>query len=121
MKDFRELKVWEKGHRMVLTSYRLTTGFPKHELFGLTSQIRRCSSSIPANIAEGCGRLGNTELHRFLQMACGSVNELEYHFLLARDLGYVQNSDYESAQKELLDLKRMLVALTRKVGSERKS
>lgn len=121
MKDFRELKVWEKGHRMALLSYKVTSGFPKHELFGLTSQIRRCSASIPANIAEGCGRLGNTEFHRFLQMACGSANELEYHFLLARDLGYLDETDYESARKELLDLKRMLVALTRKVGSERKS
>ncbi len=121
MKDFRELKVWEKGHQIALTSYRLTNGFPNHEPFGLTSQIRRCSSSIPSNIAEGCGRIGNSEFHRFLQMACGSANELEYHFLLARDLGYLQSSEYESAQKELLDLKRMLVALTRKVGSERKS
>ncbi|HST79988.1 MAG TPA: four helix bundle protein [Verrucomicrobiae bacterium] len=60
---------------MTLTSYRLTAGFPKHELFGLTSQIRHCSSSIPANIAEGCGRMGNSEFHRFLQMACGSANE----------------------------------------------
>lgn len=121
MKDFRELKVWERGHQMALASYRLTIGFPRHELFGLTSQIRRCSSSIPANIAEGCGRAGNTEFHRFLQMACGSANELEYHLLLARDLGYLQNSAYEGAQKELLELKRMLVALTRKVGSERKN
>ena len=87
MKDFRELKVWEKGHQLTLTSYKLTSQFPKHELFGLMSQIRRCSSSIPANIAEGCGRLGNAELHRFLQIACGSANELEYPFLLARDLG----------------------------------
>jgi four helix bundle protein len=121
VKDFRELKVWEKGHNMTLASYRLTSAFPKHELFGLTSQIRRCSSSIPANIAEACGRLGNAELHRFLQMACGSVNELEYHFLLAKDLGYISQPDYDSAQKELLDLKRMLVALTRKVGAERRT
>ena len=119
MKDFRELNVWEKGHAMTLTSYKLTSGFPKDELFGLTSQIRRCSASIPANIAEGCGRLGNSELHRFLQIACGSANELEYHFLLAKDLGYLSRPDYDYAHKELLDLKRMLVALTRKVGSER--
>ena len=119
MKDFRELKVWSKGHKLTLTSYRLTNGFPKHELFGLTSQIRRCSASIPANIAEGCGRVGNSELHRFLQIACGSVNELEYHFLLARDLAYLSVNDFDSAHKELLDLKRMLVALTRKVGGER--
>ena len=119
MKDFRELKVWEKGHQLTLSAYKITAGFPKHELFGLASQIRRCSSSIPANIAEGCGRMGNAELHRFLQIACTSANELEYHFLLARDLGYLSAPDYNSLHKELLDLKRMLVSLTRKVGSER--
>ena len=119
MKDFRELKVWERGHKMALTAYKLTSGFPKHELFGLTSQVRRCASSIPANIAEGCGRLGNAELHRFLQIACGSVSELEYHFLLALDLSYLSKPDYDSARDELLNLKRMLVAFTRKVGSER--
>jgi len=104
---------------LTLSAYKITTGFPKHELVGLASQIRRCSSSIPANIAEGCGRMGNAELHRFLQIACGSANELEYHFLLARDLGYLSAPDYNSLHKELLDLKRMLVSLTRKVGSER--
>ena len=121
MRDFRELKVWEKSHRMTLACYQITNHFPKHELFGLASQIRRCSSSIPANIAEGCGRMGNSEFHRFLQIACGSANELEYHFLLARDLGYMDDGAYESSQKELLDMKRMLVAFTRKVGSERKN
>jgi four helix bundle protein len=121
VKDFRELKVWEKSHRLTLLAYKLTDRFPRHELFGLTSQIRRCSSSIPANIAEGCGRLGNSEFHRFLQIACGSISELEYHFLLARDLCFLAESDYLVAQKQLLDLKRMLVALTRKVGAERAS
>ena len=120
MKDFRELKVWEKAHQMTLNTYRLTERFPRHELFGLTSQIRRCASSIPANIAEGCGRLGNTEFHRFLQISCGSASELEYHLLLARDLGYLDPGDHQSAQKQLLEMKRMLVALTTKVGSERK-
>jgi four helix bundle protein len=91
MKDFRKLKVWEKAHLLTLQAYRITEAFPKHEL-GLASQIRRCSSSIPANIAEGCGRLGNSELHRFLQIACGSASELEYHFLLARDLGYMSHA-----------------------------
>jgi four helix bundle protein len=119
VKDFRELKVWERGHKMALKAYKLTSGFPKQELFGLTSQIRRSASSIPANIAEGCGRMGSAELHRFLQIACGSVSELEYHFLLARDLAYIAKPDYDSARDELLDLKRMLVAFTRKVGSER--
>ena len=119
MKDFRELRVWQKAHEMVLTSYKLTNEFPKQELFGLTSQIRRCAISVPANIAEGCGRLGNMELHRFLQIACGSTSELEYHLLLAKDLGYIPDSEYLPAQKQLVELKRMLVALTSKVGSER--
>jgi four helix bundle protein len=119
LKDFRELKVWQKAHAMVLASYKLTNEFPRQELFGLTSQIRRCSASVPANIAEGCGRLGNTELHRFLQIACGSVSELEYHLLLARDLEYIADQQYLSVQKQLLELKKMLVALTSKVGSER--
>lgn len=119
MKDFRELKVWGKAHEVALLSYKLTEKFPKHELFGITSQIRRCGASIPANIAEGCGRLGNSELHRFLQIACGSASELEYHILLARDLGYLSSADHLAANKQLLEMKRMLVALTRKVGSER--
>jgi four helix bundle protein len=119
MKDFRELRVWGKAHEMVLACYKLTSDFPKHEMFGLAAQIRRCSASIPANIAEGCGRLGNSELHRFLQIACGSTNELEYHFLLARDLGYVAEENHARAEKQLLELKRMLVALIRKVGADR--
>ena len=119
MKDFRELKVWGKAHEMVLVSYKITAEFPKNEIFGLVSQIRRCSVSIPANIAEGCGRLGNSELHRFLQIACGSISELEYHFLLARDLGYIAGPIYEPLHERLLELKRMLVALTRKVAADR--
>jgi four helix bundle protein len=99
----------------------MTEGFPKHELFGLASQIRRYSASIPANIAEGCGRVGNSELHRFLQIACGSASELEYQFLLARDLGYISGSDHAELEKHLLEMKKMLVALTRKVGLERKA
>lgn len=121
MKDFRDFKVWEKAHEFVLETYRLTSGFPKHELFGLVSQMRRCSSSIPANIAEGCGRLGNSELHRFLQISCGSANEMEYHLLLAKDLGYLPEEKYTILDARLAEMKRMLVALTRKVGLERKS
>ena len=120
MKDFRELKVWGKAQELTLKCYRLTDRFPKHELFGLANQIRRCASSIPANIAEGCGRLGNNELHRFLQISCGSASELEYHLLLARDLAYISQADHQTAHKQLLEMKRMLVALTTKVGSDRK-
>jgi four helix bundle protein len=103
MKDFRELKVWQKSHELTLLMYRMTESFPKTELFGLTSQIRRCSASVPANIAEGCGRLGNSELHRFLQMACGSASELEYHLLLGKDLGYISSRDHLNAHKQLIE------------------
>ena len=83
MKDFRDLKVWSKAHNMALSAYRLTVHFPKEEMYGLTSQIRRAGASIPANIAEGCGRDGDGELARFLQIAAGSASELEYHLLLS--------------------------------------
>lgn len=86
MKDFRTLKVWSKAHELTLLVYKQTKTFPKEELFGLTSQIRRACSSIPANIAEGCGKGSDADFSRFLQIAFGSANELEYHFILARDL-----------------------------------
>jgi four helix bundle protein len=80
MKDFRTLTVWQKAHQLTLAVYKATRGFPKEEMYGLTSQVRRASSSIPANIAEGCGRDGDAELARFFQIAMGSASELEYHF-----------------------------------------
>lgn len=101
MKDFRDLKVWEKSHALVLATYKATELFPKHEIFALVSQLRRCCSSIPANIAEGCGRIGNSELHRFLQIACGSANEMEYHLLLAKDLAYLSETDYVLLDEQL--------------------
>src|SRR5580692_12604996 len=95
MKDFRSLQVWDKAHQLTLSSYRVTTTFPKSELYGLTSQIRRCAVSIAANIAEGCGKRGNGEFQRFLNIAAGSASELEYHFLLARDLAFLSDFDYQ--------------------------
>src|SRR5271165_6306704 len=91
MRDFRQLEVWVLAHQLVLRVYNVTQEFPKHELYGLTSQMRRCSVSIAANIAEGCGRTGNGDLHRFLSMAMGSAVELEYFLLLSRDLGLVSD------------------------------
>lgn len=83
MKDFRNLKVWEKAHQLTLEIYRSTKLFPREEMYGLISQMRRCSASIGANIAEGCGKRGNGEFQRFLQIASGSASELDYHLLLA--------------------------------------
>jgi four helix bundle protein len=90
MKDFRQLKVWEKSHQLALSVYKATKKFPKEELYGLTSQIRRASMSIPTNIAEGCGRNTDKEFARFLQIAMGSASETEYQLILARDLEFFQ-------------------------------
>ena len=116
MQDFRNLQVWGRAHNLTLHSYDVTTPspkgmFPQDELFGLISQIRRASSSIGANIAEGCGRDGNAELVRFLQIGMGSANELEYHFLLARDLGYLRADEYRKLNSEVCEVKRMLSSL----------
>ena len=89
MKDFRQLKVWEKAHQLALQVYKTTVNFPREELYGLTSQIRRSSMSIPTNIAEGCGRHTDAEFARFLQIAMGSASETEYQLLLARDLEFL--------------------------------
>jgi four helix bundle protein len=105
MKDFRDLKVWEKSHRLTLTIYEVTKDFPKDERFGLTSQLRRAAAAIPANIAEGCGRRGNGELHRFLQIAAGSASEVEYHCLLAKDLGFLTDKQYETLQMLVVEIK----------------
>ena len=119
MRDFRELKVWEKAHRLTLMVYKATAAFPRDELYGLTGQIRRSCASIPANIAEGCGRSGDAELARFLQIAMGSASELEYHFLLAHDLGLLNHPDYEELATAVTEVKRMLTSLIQKLTADR--
>lgn len=119
MKDFRGLKVWQKSHQLTLDIYRITCGYPRQELFGLTSQTRRCSVSIGANIAEGCGKRGNNEFHRFLQIASGSASELDYHLLLAHDLKFLPDCDYQRLVSELSHLRKMLTSLILKVDAER--
>ena len=86
MQDFRDLKVWEKGRSLALAVYQTTAKFPREELYGLTSQMRRAAVSVPANIAEGCGRAGGPDFARHLQIAAGSASELECLAVLARDL-----------------------------------
>ena len=118
MKDFRNLKVWGKSHQLALGLYKTTKKFPKDEIYGLTSQIRRSSTSIPANIAEGCGRKGNAELSRFLQIAMGSASELEYHLLLAHDLGLLNDSDFKQLDTEVTEVKRMLTSFIQKLNAD---
>jgi len=117
MKDFRKIVVWQKAHALTLRVYKVTSSFPKDELYGLTSQIRRASASIPANLAEGCGRDTQPELARFVQIASGSASELEYHLLLARDLGFIDESTYFELDLSVNEIKKMLVGFAKAVRS----
>ncbi len=119
MKDFRKLKVWQKSHRLTLATYKATATFPREEIYGLTNQIRRSCASISANIAEGCGRSGEIELARFLQIGMGSASELEYHLLLAHDLGFLKTSTYEQLNGEVSEVKRMLTSFIQRLKADR--
>jgi four helix bundle protein len=110
MRDFTQLKVWVRSHRLTLAVYEATLAFPKEEQYGLKSQIRRSCASIPANIAEGCGRRTNADLARFLQIALGSASELQYHLRLAHDLSILKSRDYERLSQEATEIKRMLTS-----------
>ena len=118
MRDFRNLEVWKKSHEMTLAVYQVTDGVPKDELFGLTSQIRRSGVSISANIAEGCGRQGEAELARFLQIAMGSASELEYHLLLSYDLDLLSELEHDRLIKQVTEVKRMLTSFIQKLKAE---
>jgi four helix bundle protein len=120
MKDFRKLTVWAKAHRLTLDIYRITIDFPRHELYGITSQMRRAGASAAANIAEGYGRGGDGEFHHFLNTAAGSAVELEYFLLLARDLNMLQTDEYVKLQEEIIEVQRMLSGLIKTVASPRK-
>jgi four helix bundle protein len=119
MRDFHDLKVWQKAHQLTLAVYQITATFPREELYGLTTQIRRSCASIPANLAEGCGRNGDAELARFCSIAMGSASELEYHLLLAKDLKLIKLQDYEKLVQRAVELKRMLTALIQKLRADR--
>jgi len=119
MKDFRQLTVWQKSHELTLVVYEVTTSFPRGELYGLTAQIRRASSSIPATLAEGCGKDGDAELARYCTIARGSASELEYHLLLARDLKLLKSEDYTQLADSVVEVKRMLTGLIQKLNADR--
>lgn len=118
MQDFRKLEVWQQAHQLSLVVYRLTGQFPKEERYGLVDQMRRASVSIEANLAEGCGRGGDADFARFVQMAFGSACELECQFLLARDLSYLPAQELSSVFELLERIKRMLSALLKKLKAD---
>ena len=119
MRDYRTLQVWRRSHTLALAVYSVTRNFPKEELFGLTSQMRRASSSIPANLAEGCGRDSDAELKRFVDIAHGSASEAEYFLLLSHELGFLTKTDHARLGDEAAQIKKMLGALARKLKADR--
>jgi len=118
MRDFRTLKVWQKAHEMALCVYKATQPFPREELYGLVSQLRRATTSVPANIAEGSGCNGNREFAYFLRIAFRSASEAEYHLLLARDLGYLDSKVHQSLNNRVTEVKRMLTGLIEKLNTD---
>jgi four helix bundle protein len=115
VRNYKDLTVWEKSHKLTLAVYKETSAFPKEERFGLTSQVRRASSSIPANLAEGCGRRSDGEMGRFIQIAMGSGAELSYHLLLCRDLGILGTAEFSRLTSDLEEVMKMLSALSGRV------
>jgi four helix bundle protein len=115
MQNYKDLKVWERSHQFTLDVYRLTVNFPQEERYGLTSQLKRAASSIPANIAEGCGKNSQQELAHFLNISLGSANESEYFLLLAKDLEYINQDKFQELSDIINGIKAMLISLINKV------
>ncbi|MBA3675717.1 MAG: four helix bundle protein [Chitinophagaceae bacterium] len=119
MQNYKDLKVWEKAHTFALQVYAATKFFPRDELYSLTNQLRRAASSIPANIAEGCGKNSQSELAHFLNISLGSANEAEYFLLLSKDLNYLSSEKHEELEEYINEIKAMLISLINKVRSSK--
>lgn len=119
MQNFKELKVWEKAHQITLNVYKASADFPKSEMYGLTSQLRRAVASIPSNIAEGCGKKTQADLANFLNIALGSANETEYFLILSKDLEYLAEEQFLTLSNEINEVKAMLIKLIIKVRSNK--
>ena len=115
MRDYRQYQVWQRSHEFTLAIYRVTETFPTTERYSLTSQIRRASSSVPMNIAEGCGKHSDVDFARYLDIAAGSASELDYQLLLSHDLGFLDGPAYQEFSSELLEIRKMLTTLIGKV------
>ena len=119
MRNYRDLQTWNKAHKLTLELYKLSRQFPKEEIYGVTSQLRRAASSIGANLAEGCGRQTNPEFARFVRIAMGSASELDYHhLLLSRDLGFLEDDSYQLTSNTLTEVRKMLASLLATVEIE---
>lgn len=115
MKDFRQIKVWQKAHSLVLFCYKLTVKFPSDEKYGLTSQLRRAAISTATNIVEGNARNSDAEYRRFLNISDSSAAELEYLFLLSKDMNLVTEEEYQTASDKTVEVRKMLAGLCAKL------
>ena len=118
MRNYRDLQVWSKSYELSLELYRLSRSFPREEIYGITSQLRRAAVSIGANLAEGCGRRTNAEMGRFVRIAMGSASELDHHLLLCKDLGFLREEDYKRTARSLIEVRKMLGGLLDSIESE---
>lgn len=116
MKDFRNLKVWDKAHKFVLDIYSITNMFPKAEIYGLTSQLRRAAVSIPTNIVEGSSRGSDKDFARFIQISIGSASETEYLLILCYDLKYLNENEFEKLYNEVINIRKMMINLIKKLN-----
>ncbi|MEO8116641.1 MAG: four helix bundle protein [Bacteroidota bacterium] len=115
MRNFQSLSIWQRSHLLALETYLITKNFPKEELFGLTSQMRRSASSAPTNIADGCGHQSNAQLSKFLHIALGSISELHYQFILCKDLHYISVPLFNKSETETIEIRKMIFAYLNKL------
>lgn len=118
MVDYRNYKVWQKAHLLVIEVYQITDTFPKKEQFGLVSQMNRAVVSIPTNIAEGCGRETQKELIRFLYISSGSAHELEYLVMLSKELNFINQEQFNTISAKIEEIKKMLASLINKIKQD---
>ena len=118
MKNFRELLVWERAHAFVLSIYKVTKTFPREELYHLTNQLRRAATSMPTNLAEGCGRFTQKDFANFIQNALGSAQEVEYLTLLSLELGYLPVAEHKVLDLKINEIKAMLISLLAKIRKD---
>lgn len=118
MRDYQQLEIWQRSHKLTLRVYSLTQTFPKEEIYGLVSQMRRSASSVPTNIAEGCGRNSSKELNKFLVIAAGSSSELQYQFFLSKDLKYISESVFKELFDEIIQIKKMIYSYCERLKAD---
>ncbi|MFQ5633355.1 MAG: four helix bundle protein [bacterium] len=119
MRDFRTVNSWHKAHALTIKVYKITKDFPREELYGITSQLRRACSSIPTNIAEGCGRETEAELCRFSYIAMGSASETECLFILTKDLKYISDTQYRELSNDIVEIKKIITGYIQKLKTKR--